>query len=126
MRQFEINDVERAMAGDKNAQLRVERRKDILAKNSEQRRAAMQFATPAWANRKAIRKIYAEAKLLTEKTGVPHEVDHIVPIQGATVCGLHVEHNLQILPKTDNVRKHANFSDWEKLPRGRRKVSKTL
>jgi hypothetical protein len=34
-----------------------------------------------------------------------------VPIQGKRVCGLHVEVNLQILTKVDNVKKHARFHD---------------
>lgn len=119
MRQFEIDDMARAAAGNANAQMRVQRRKDVLAGNGERRSAAMQCATPPWANKKAIRAIYAEAKRLTNETGIPHEVDHIVPIQGAKVCGLHVEHNLQILTKVKNVQKHANFSDWENLPRRR-------
>ncbi|MES2511825.1 MAG: hypothetical protein V4625_18015 [Pseudomonadota bacterium] len=80
----------------------------------------MQFATPAWANEKAIKAIYAEAKRLTNETGIPHEVDHVVPIQGSKVCGLHVEHNLQILTKAKNVQKHANFSDWDKPRRKQR------
>lgn len=121
MRQFEIDDMERAAAGDADAQLRVQRRKDVLVWNWENRREAMQCATPAWASKKAIRAIYAEAKRLTRETGIPHEVDHIVPIQGSKVCGLHVEHNLQILTKVENVQKHANFSDWDDLPRRRQK-----
>ncbi|MFP5434219.1 MAG: HNH endonuclease signature motif containing protein [Alphaproteobacteria bacterium] len=59
-----------------------------------------------WANQEAIRAIYAEAALLTDTTGVRHEVDHIYPLQGKFVCGLHCEANLQILTKTENIRKH--------------------
>jgi hypothetical protein len=70
------------------------------------RRMAAKFrATPAWANFDAIRAIYKEAAWLTELTDTRHEVDHIYPLQGKTVCGLHCEANLQILTKTENIRK---------------------
>ena len=40
---------------------------------------------------------------------VKYSVDHIIPIQHELVCGLHVEHNLQIIPLIDNIRKHNKF-----------------
>lgn len=42
-------------------------------------------------------------------TGVPHEVDHVIPLRGKKVSGLHVVDNLQILVKKDNVRKSNSF-----------------
>jgi len=57
---------------------------------------------PAWANLDAIEHIYAEARRMTVVTGIRHEVDHIVPLQGREVSGLHVENNLQILTKQAN------------------------
>ncbi|MFL1449238.1 HNH endonuclease signature motif containing protein [Pseudomonas tritici] len=111
MRQFERDDEVRAAAGDVDAQLRVERRKDVLRWNSSKRRTALRIATPAWADHIAIEAFYVEARRLTAVTGVLHEVDHIVPIQGKRVCGLHVEANLQILTKIDNVKKHSSFDD---------------
>lgn len=47
----------------------------------------------------------ASAKRLSRETGIPHHVDHIVPLQGDHVSGLHVESNLQVIPATDNIRK---------------------
>lgn len=67
-----------------------------LAKWAKRRAQKLQ-ATPGWADLKAIEAIYVEAKRLTEETGVQHEVDHVVPLNGKNVCGLHVEWNLQIL-----------------------------
>ncbi len=69
------------------------------------RLAAKIRATPSWANLDAIRVIYREAARRTQATGIEHHVDHIYPLRGRTVCGLHVEHNLQILTKDENLRK---------------------
>jgi hypothetical protein len=66
------------------------------------RRAVKKQAMPAWANKINIEKIYKKAHELTERTGVPHEVDHIYPLQSKYMCGLHVETNLQILTKKEN------------------------
>lgn len=58
---------------------------------------------PAWADMKKIREIY-------QNRPDGFHVDHIVPLRGKTVCGLHVEHNLQYLPAIENMRKHNTFN----------------
>ncbi len=72
---------------------------------TRKRQAAQLQRTPAWltdANFKAMLVFYEEAKSLTEQTGVKYEVDHIVPLLGENVCGLHVPWNLQILTQSEN------------------------
>jgi excisionase family DNA binding protein len=62
-----------------------------------------------WADRHAIAAIYAKAKALTAETGIEHQVDHVIPLQGDFVSGLRVENNLQILPAVDNIKKRNRF-----------------
>lgn len=64
--------------------------------------AAKRNAAVAWADQCAIDALYAEAVRLTEQTGVPHEVDHIVPLTSNIVCGLHCEANLRVVPRRVN------------------------
>jgi hypothetical protein len=59
----------------------------------------------SWANVEAIATLYAEAALLTRETGRSHVVDHIIPLKGRTVSGLHVESNLRIIERSENARK---------------------
>ncbi len=65
-------------------------------------RAMQRLATPSWADMTAIKAIYVKAARLTRETGTAYEVDHIVPLQGRFVCGLHVSYNLQILTQAAN------------------------
>jgi len=69
------------------------------------RRAAEKQAMPSWADKKAIRAVYAEAERLTRETGIPHHVDHCVPLNSPLVSGLHVAANLQVLTAEQNIKK---------------------
>jgi len=50
-----------------------------------------------------INEFYIKAKMLSVDTGIPHEVDHIIPISKG---GIHHQDNLQILTMSENRRKH--------------------
>lgn len=72
------------------------------------RRAARLDATPQWLTEehyKVIQEYYWIAKDLKAVSGQDYHVDHIVPLQGKNVCGLHVPWNLQILPAYLNTSK---------------------
>lgn len=81
--------------------------------NEARRRARKVRAMPAWANRAAIRAIYVEAKKRIKDTGESWHVDHVIPLAGKNVCGLHVHHNLQIILGIDNMRKSNKFNGDE-------------
>lgn len=69
-----------------------------------QSRISIRQATPSWNDMDKMAAWYELASLKAED-GTPREVDHIIPIKGKLVCGLNVHNNLQILTKTENLRK---------------------
>lgn len=73
------------------------------------RRVAKLNATAKWANHEEILQIYADADYVSRLTGVEHSVDHVIPLRGKHVCGLHVETNLAIITAVENSRKHNKF-----------------
>lgn len=64
---------------------------------------------PQWASHAMMRDFYRESKRLTKETGIEHHVDHIVPLRGKIVTGLHVPANLQVIPKLVNLQKYNKF-----------------
>lgn len=82
--------------------------KNRVAKNSATRRARKLNATPDWLtdeDKIEIDVIYFLCKIISEDTGIEHHVDHIVPLKGKRVCGLHVPWNLRIIPAKENISK---------------------
>ncbi|TLZ06450.1 MAG: hypothetical protein E6K39_10590 [Gammaproteobacteria bacterium] len=75
-----------------------------VSKQGREKRRAL------WANQDAILAIYLQAEIMTRPTGRLHVVDHIIPLQGRTVSGLHVETNLRVVEHHENARKH---NAWE-------------
>jgi hypothetical protein len=73
------------------------------------RQKTRQQAIPAWANQQAMKAFYQEAVRLTRETGIRHEVDHIYPLRGKTVSGLHCEANLRVVPGSVNRRKSNKY-----------------
>jgi hypothetical protein len=72
------------------------------------RRAQKRNATPKWLTKvhwEQIEAFYTKAAKLKQETGIPHEVDHIIPLQGNEVRGLHVPWNLQVITKSENRHK---------------------
>jgi HNH endonuclease len=83
----------------------------ILA-NTRKRQASKMQRTPKWIGKDElwlIQEDYKLAILRTKMFGFKWEVDHIIPLQGKLVSGLHVPENLMVIPRKDNRQKHNRF-----------------
>lgn len=106
-------------AENKDLQARVrreykKRNPDKRRADKARRRASEARALPTWANREKIAEFYRTADALGMLTGEWFHVDHVVPLRGRTVCGLHNEFNLQVLPSGENMKKNNRF--WPDMP----------
>lgn len=82
--------------------------------NEAKRRSQKLNATPPWlsdAQLAHIQRIYKLCSVISEATGQKYHVDHIVPLQGKNVCGLHVPWNLRVIPAKVNLEK-SNKHDY--------------
>ena len=86
-----------------------EKGKVANANKSANRRARVKNQLPNNANFDRIKEIYAECRNISNTTGIPHEVDHIIPIAEG---GLHHENNLQIITMRENRKKGSKLL-WE-------------
>ena len=80
------------------------RRREAKRRDKCLYRGRLRKATPKWADRDAIRRIY---------TNCPHGmvVDHIIPIRGEHISGLHVAENLQYLTPFENMSKGNKYGE---------------
>ena len=94
-----------------SSKYKKEHRAQCNATNTK-RQAAKLNRTPSWLTKqdfKDIEKIYVKAKELELQDGIKYHVDHIIPLQGRLVSGLHVPSNLQILTSTENLSKSNTY-----------------
>ena len=80
-----------------------------VAASTAARKAHIRQATPKWLTKEQkqqIKAFYIEADRLKTETGIDHEVDHIVPIRGWIVHGLHVPWNLRVITAAENQLKN--------------------
>lgn len=78
------------------------------------RRARLRNATPPWITqqmREEIKDFHAEAERREQETGIQFDVDHIVPLDGKIICGLHVPWNLRVITHSDNISRPKHFVD---------------
>ena len=110
-RQYRIDHPDKARKATEKYRLE---NKDKSAAKTSHRRAVQLRATPLWANQFIIGEAYHLAKLRGKVCGGKWHVDHIVPMNSKIVCGLHVEHNLRVIPGAENIRKSNRH--WPNMP----------
>lgn len=97
---------EGGLASNREAARRFRREHPATAcANAANRRANKLSATPPWLTDEhwaAIEEVY-------EKRQANQHVDHIIPLKGDSVCGLHVPWNLQLISKEENLKKGNKF-----------------
>ena len=80
------------------------------------KRITRRLRRPVWLTKsedEAIRDLYAKRNEMNKRDGAgTWSIDHIIPLQGKTVSGLHVVNNLEIVKTLDNLSK-SNSWDWE-------------
>ncbi len=89
---------------------------ELLRMYAARRRACILQATPTWLivdDHICIAEYYRIAVELEKITGEKHEVDHVVPLRGKIVCGLHVPWNLQVLPRSEHSHKVKRYRGSE-------------
>jgi hypothetical protein len=82
--------------------------------DTKARRRKHRQATPPWLSRKQkteIRQLYQIAITMTRTTGEQYVVDHIIPLRGVDVCGLHVPWNLRVVTREENLKKSNKHVD---------------
>lgn len=109
-----VAEYRRANAEERVKKAREYRQANRPNLNESSRACSAGRAMPPWVTkdqRREMKAKYWEAARLTEETGIPHEVDHIVPLRAVDAegnriaSGLHVPANLQVLTREANTEK---------------------
>jgi 5-methylcytosine-specific restriction endonuclease McrA len=91
-----------------------DRNVDVVRADTSVRKRRHREATPKWltkAERLQMRALYVQARKMTELTRERYVVDHIIPLRGEEVCGLHVPWNLRVITQDENLKKSNKLVD---------------
>jgi hypothetical protein len=89
---------------------KIDNKSKVIALNGK-RRASVRNALPKWLTEDElwmIEQAYELAQLRSKVFGFKWHVDHVIPLKGKNVCGLHTPYNLQVIPAKENLKK-GNF-----------------
>lgn len=89
-----------------------QRHKATRTKDQAARRAKKLKATPSWLtdeHRADIAILYKVREFLSNYDNVEYHVDHIIPLRGDGVSGLHVPWNLRIITAKENLEKNNKY-----------------
>lgn len=81
----------------------------VACAKAARRRAAKILRTPSWVNHALVLTYYARSRLYTVLHKTAYHVDHIIPLQGDLVSGLHVDYNLSVIQGKPNLEKSNDF-----------------
>jgi hypothetical protein len=101
---------------EKSKKLQLERQKlrpEFAAAATAKRRALKLQRTPGWLtdfDKLKIKCLYSVAAMLTRENKEPWHVDHVIPLQGELVSGLHTPNNMRVLRGKENISKNNSFS----------------
>jgi 5-methylcytosine-specific restriction endonuclease McrA len=96
-----------------------DRNVDVVRADTSVRKRRHREATPRWltpSERLQMRELYVQARKMTELTRERYVVDHIVPLRGESVCGLHVPWNLRVITQEENLKKSNKHVDTPPTP----------
>ena len=106
---------------EQNKEHVAKRKKAWRAKNkahvnayNRTRKAMIKNRVPIWMDSELqwlVNEVYLLAQTRTNMTGFKWHVDHIIPLQGRTVCGLHVPENLQVILEQHNLKKSNKYDE---------------
>ena len=88
-------------------------RPHLRASMSSRQRAKQFERTPRWLSADDwwwIDEVYALAIARAKLTGLAWHVDHVLPLRGRKVSGLHVPWNLRVIPAIDNLKKGNRYA----------------
>jgi len=90
---------------ERSRQWKKENRYKVLA-NTRKRQAGKQQRTPKWAIEDIIKVFYFMSEHLGRIMNEKYHVDHIIPLKGENITGLHTHNNLQVITAKENMTKN--------------------
>lgn len=99
---------QRRKASGKNADYRAKNKARMNA-HTVAYQAAKTNQTPSWFDFDLVEVQYKIAARISEITGIQHHVDHVYPLRGKLVSGLHVQGNLRVIAYDANIAKSNHF-----------------